>query len=119
KGGSNAAAAIVVTPGNFAPVVTINTPADRSLYSGGDVITSSGSASGAEDGTYGGSKFDWTIELHHEEHEHPFLDDIDGATSGSCNIPRDLEVDPVQFFRIYLKVTDSVGVTTTRFVDIQ
>jgi glucose/arabinose dehydrogenase/chitodextrinase len=119
KGGSNSAPAIVVTPGNFAPVVSINAPANNSLYSGGDVISYSGSASDPEDGMYPASKFDWTIELHHEDHVHPFLDDIDGVSGGSFTIPRDLEVDPVQFFRIYLKVTDSVGVTTTSFIDIQ
>ena len=59
------------------------------------------------------SKFDWTIVLHHQTHEHPFLDDIDGVDSGSFTIPVDVEVDPVQFYRIHLRVTDSAGVATT------
>jgi glucose/arabinose dehydrogenase/PKD repeat protein len=119
KGGSSAASPIVVTTNDSAPVVTITTPAANSPYSGGDTITYAATATDPEDGLIDPSKFDWTVILYHQEHTHPFLtDSIDGQPGGSFTIPRDLEVDPVQFFRIMLTVTDSSGVSTTSTTDI-
>jgi glucose/arabinose dehydrogenase len=119
KGGIDAAPAITIYAGDNAPNVQITSPANNSFYQGGQLITYSGTAIDTEDGTLDASKFTWNIILHHEEHEHPFLTNITGVKSGSFTIPVDLEVDPVQYFRILLTVTDSNGASTTSEVDIK
>lgn len=119
KGGTDASDPIKLSPGNDGPVITFTSPANNSLYSGDETISYGATATDTEDGTIPASKYDWTVVLHHQTHEHPFLSDIDGTTGGTFKIPVDVEVDPVQFYRIQLTVTDSAGVQTTNFVDIK
>jgi len=110
----------VTIPEAFAdpPVGMIDTPVDGTFYDAGDTIPFSGSASDIEDVTLPASAFEWTVNLHHNEHIHPFSQ-FSGVTSGSFTIPTIGEVPPDGFFRITLTVTDSDGLMHTTFHDIQ
>jgi len=109
----------VTIPESFAqpPVGTIITPVDGTFYDAGDTILFSGSASDIEDGTLPASAYEWTVNLHHLQHIHPF-NQFSGVTSGSFTIPTIGEVPPDGFFRITLTVTDSEGLMHTLFHDI-
>ena len=48
-------------------------PAAGTLYSGGNVITYSGTATDPEDGTLPASAFTWHVDFHHDTHTHPFI----------------------------------------------
>ncbi|MEA2710870.1 MAG: hypothetical protein QOF78_3471 [Phycisphaerales bacterium] len=119
RGGSDPSNPITITVGNRAPTPTINSPIANSLYSGGQTISFTGSATDPEDGTLGASKFDWSVVFHHGTHTHPFRTSIPGVTSGSFVIPRLGEVDANQWYRIHLTVTDSGGVKSSTFLDIK
>ena len=98
------------------PAGTILTPAAGTLFNAGNTISYSGSATDAEDGTLGASRFSWTIVFHHDTHTHPFLGPINGVTSGTFPIPQTGETSANVFYRIHLTVTDASGLThvTTR-----
>ena len=118
KGGSDPSNAIVITVGNTAPTAKINAPIANSLYSGGQTITFAGSATDTQDGTLAASRFEWTVQLHHNTHTHPFLSRT-GVSGGTFVIPKIGEVDPNQWYRITLTVTDSGGLKSSTFLDIK
>ena len=100
------------------PVPTILTPADGSTFRGADVISYSGSATDAEDGTLPQSAYTWEIDLLHAGHVHPGLP-TSGSSSGTFTIPvtgHDFSGDVR--YRISLTVTDSTGISTTTSVII-
>ncbi|MDJ1472374.1 PQQ-dependent sugar dehydrogenase [Cytophagaceae bacterium DM2B3-1] len=106
---------------NQLPVATIASPTSGKTYSGGDVITFTGTGTDAEDGTLPASAFTWKIDLHHVDppvHTHPAMEATRGITSGSFTIPTEMETSPNVFFRIYLTVVDSKGATSTTYRDI-
>jgi glucose/arabinose dehydrogenase len=114
---TSSSATLTVTS-NAAPVATISTPTNGSLYSGGDTISYSGTATDAEDGTLPASAFTWEVVFHHATHTHPFIAPTSGATSGSFTIPRLGEVATDVFYRIHLTVRDSTGLTHTITRDV-
>jgi glucose/arabinose dehydrogenase len=113
---SNFATLTVVS--NQAPAATILTPAAGTLYIAGQSIAYSGIGTDPEDGALQGSTFTWRIDFHHDTHVHPFLNNLTGA-SGSFVIPNTGETSASVYYRIYLTVRDSGGVTRTTFRDIQ
>ncbi|MEO6435257.1 MAG: PQQ-dependent sugar dehydrogenase [Tepidisphaeraceae bacterium] len=119
KGGSDPSDPITIVVGNRAPVPKIESPLANSLYSGGQVISFKGSATDLEDGALGASRFDWSVVFHHDTHTHPFRTSIPGVTSGTFTIPKVGEIDPNQFYRVTLTVTDSGGVKKSTSVDIK
>ena len=110
---------IVIFAGDQAPVPVINLPKVGATYAAGDIISFSGSATDPEDGVLPASDYDWSIVFHHEMHTHPFLDSIPDVTSGTFEIiPVTGEVDPVQWYRVTLTVTDSQGLSVSTFTDV-
>jgi glucose/arabinose dehydrogenase/PKD repeat protein len=107
---------ILITVGN-PPVGTIETPTRGDHYNAGDTKSFSGSASDIEDITLPASAYEWTIVFHHNTHTHPF-NQYNGVKSGSITIPSIGESADDVWYRIYLKVTDSAGLTHTSFRDI-
>jgi len=84
---------IVIDAGNTPPQATILTPSSSMTFAVGDVITFSGQATDAEDGSLPASALNWRVVLHHcavlnpsNCHEH-FLQDIPGVASGSFIAP--------------------------------
>jgi glucose/arabinose dehydrogenase len=115
--GGTSATTIMVTVGS-PPTGAIGGPATGTKYNAGDTISFSGSAADAQDGnSLPASAFKWTILFHHNTHTHP-LEEFEGVKSGSFKVPTTGETEHDVWYRIYLTVTDSSGLshTTTRDV---
>ena len=110
-------ALLSVTP-NQAPTGTITQPVAGMLYSGGMVVDYAGTATDPEDGTLAASAFTWRVDFHHDTHTHPFLASTTGASSGSFTIPTLGETSANVWYRLYLTVGDSSGLTHTTQHDI-
>lgn len=108
---SNPATLTVTT--NTAPTATITAPTAGTLYSGGQTISFAGTGTDAQDGTRPASAFTWRVDFHHDTHSHPFYPATSGITSGSFVIPTAGETAANVWYRIYLTVTDSGGLSTT------
>lgn len=108
---------LTITP-NDPPVAIINTPAAGSLYTAGTSLSYSGQGTDPQDGTLPASAFTWQIDFHHDTHSHPFLPARSGVTSGTVPIPNTGEQSANVWYRIYLTVKDSAGLTTTVTRDV-
>jgi glucose/arabinose dehydrogenase len=111
------AATLTVTAFNAQPVATILNPPSGTLYRSGDIINFNGDGSDAEDGTLPASAFNWYVEFHHDAHVHPGPDIPAGVKSGSFSTTFG-EASANVYFRVFLVVNDSHGLTDTAFVDI-
>jgi glucose/arabinose dehydrogenase len=111
--------AVLMVTGNQVPTGTIAAPAAGTTYSGGMVINYSGSGTDPEDGTLPPSAFTWQVDFHHDTHSHPFMPATSGSSSGSFTIPTTGETSANVWYRIYLTVRDSGGLTHTTQRDIQ
>ncbi len=110
RGGTNSASRqITVTGQNTAPVGTIVSPGNGALYSAGDTISFSGTATDSQDGTLPASAFSWSVAFHHDTHSHPFLGPLTQTRTGSFQIPKLGETSANVWYRIQLTVTDSQG----------
>ena len=114
---SNEAVLTVTT--NGAPTATITQPAAGALYSGGSVIAYAGTGSDPQDGTLPASAFTWRVDFHHDAHVHPFIAPTTGAVSGSFTIPTTGHTEANVWYRIYLTVQDSGGLTHTTERDVR
>jgi glucose/arabinose dehydrogenase len=119
SGSVTSGAATLTVVSNVPPSATILTPAEATLYAGGQAISYSGSSTDPEDGTLPASAFTWTIVFHHDTHTHPFLGPIVGVRSGSFVIPTSGETSANVWYRITLAVRDSAGQTTTVVRDVR
>jgi hypothetical protein len=117
-GEANITITINNTTSNQPPTATIVTPASGARYSGGTTLDFSGTGSDPEDGTLGAAAFTWRIDFHHDTHTHPSMPDTSGITSGSYAIGTVGETSSNVFYRIYLTVRDSGGLTTTVTRDV-
>ncbi len=114
---STLAAPLTITAGS-PPVPTILSPADGSTFHGGDVISFSGAATDAEDGTLPPSAFTWEMDLLHATHVHPGLP-VSGISSGTFTIPTSgHDFTGNVRYKLSLTVTDSNGISTTTSVII-
>ncbi len=112
-------ATLTVTAFNAQPSAIINTPTDGMLYTAGQTVSFSGSATDPEDGTLPASAFNWYVEFdHNQDHQHPGPELTDGVTSGSFVIPNTGESSANVFYRLILIVTDSKGLKDTAFIRI-
>jgi glucose/arabinose dehydrogenase len=117
-GSATSADAVLTVSANQAPTATIVQPATGTTYAGGTVITYSGTGSDPENGSLPASAFTWQVDFHHDTHTHPFIAPTSGATSGSFTIPTTGETAANVWYRIYLTVRDSAGLTHTVQRDI-
>jgi glucose/arabinose dehydrogenase len=118
-GSSTSNAATLGVTSNTPPVATIVTPAVGTKYTAGTTISFSGSGTDAENGTLPASAFRWRIDFHHDSHTHPAMADTVGITSGTFAIPNSGETSANVWYRVYLTVTDSGGLSSTTFIDVQ
>jgi glucose/arabinose dehydrogenase len=111
--GLSGTASLVVTVGNTAPTVTLTTPADGTLFSFGDTVPFTVSASDPEDGPVNCSRVSVTYFLGHDSHSHQ-ITSTTGCT-GSITVPADGEHDSAaNIFGIFVaSYTDNGGLTTT------
>ena len=82
------------------------------------VVNYSGSASDFEDGDLPASAFTWQVDFHHDTHLHPFIAATTGSKTRTFTIPKRGETSSNVYYRIILKVKDSVGLTRTVTRDI-
>jgi glucose/arabinose dehydrogenase len=111
--------AVLTVSSNQAPAATITQPSAGTLYSAGNVINYAGTGTDPEDGQLGGSAFTWRVDFHHDTHSHPFIASTSGAQNGSFTIPRTGETSANVWYRIYLTVRDSAGLTRTAQRDVR
>ena len=100
---------------NVAPVATITAPATNLLYSGGMTVTFAGTGTDPDGAPSAlpASAFSWRIDFHHDTHTHPFLPATSGITGGTFIVPTTGETAANVWYRIYLTVTDSGGLSHT------
>jgi PKD repeat protein len=101
-------------------VPTITSPASSLTWKVGDLISFSGQATDAEDGTLPASDLSWSLILHHcftpgNCHIHQ-LQAFDGVSGGSFNAP---DHGYPSYLELLLTATDSNGVSTTTSVSLQ
>ena len=99
------------------PNGTIITPVVGTKYNAGDTISFNGSGTDTKDGSLQASAFKWVILFHHNTHTHPFLE-FNGVKNGSFTIPTLGETSSDVWYRIYLTVTDSLGLNQTSTRDV-
>jgi glucose/arabinose dehydrogenase len=110
--------ATLTVSGNQAPTGSITQPAAGTLYTAGSVVNYAGSGTDPEGGTLPASAFTWQIDFHHDQHVHPFIQPTTGSTSGSFTVPTTGHTEANVWFRIYLTVKDSAGLTHTSQRDV-
>jgi glucose/arabinose dehydrogenase/subtilisin family serine protease len=116
KGGSGSATVTMIV-GN-PPTGSITQPVEGTTYNAGDTISFAGTATDVEDSDLPSAAFSWTIRLHHIDHFHSFLGPIEGVQNGSFTIPKTGETDDRVWYRIYLTVKDSSGLTNLSTRDV-
>ncbi len=117
-GSATSNAATLTVTSNAAPVATITSPGSGTTYAAGNTINYAGTGTDAEDGNLAASRFTWRVDFHHNTHTHPFIAAVAGATSGSFVVPNTGETSTNVWYRIYLTVQDSGGLTHTVYRDI-
>ena len=88
-GGLADVAAVVISPGNSAPDVTIDAPVTTLTWKVGDVVTFAGTATDREDGAMPASSMEWALIMHHcpsNCHVHE-LQTMTGVASGTFTAP--------------------------------
>jgi glucose/arabinose dehydrogenase len=103
---------------NTPPVGTITLPLTGAKYSAGQTVIYAGTGQDLEDGALPPSAFTWWVDFHHDTHTHPFLPPTSGAMGGSFVVPTTGETSANVWYRIYLQVTDSRGLSHTSFRDV-
>lgn len=100
------------------PVPEIILPAEDRLFRAGDTIFFEGRALDAEEGELSAESFRWKIDLHHDEHTHPALEPVSGIREGYYVIPRSGKPEHNIWFRVYLTVTDALGLSRTVYREV-
>ncbi len=112
-GGATASSAVVITVNNTPPVVQITSPAPGARYpldQGQVTYNLIASVTDAEHVTPD-LTHQWVVTLVHDNHEHTELAVNATATTASFN-PLGNDPDATYFYRITLRVTDPLGLTT-------
>ena len=99
------------------PVVEITSPSNGFVFSAGDVVRFSGTASDAADGPLPPSALTWTILFHHDTHVHPTFGPASGQTEGTFTIPiTGHDFAGSTSYEIILTATNAAGLQTTKSV---
>lgn len=110
--------ALLTVRNDSPPTGSITSPAAGATYAGGQQVTISGTATDAEDGTLPPEAFEWEVVFHHNTHTHPFIEPFGDTRSLTVTIPTDNETATDVFYRIHLRVRDSVGNVTETTRDL-
>jgi glucose/arabinose dehydrogenase/PKD repeat protein len=108
---------VPITVGNTAPTASIDTPAAGTTWQVGDVISFSGSATDAQDGTLQSSALSWDLVLQHcpsNCHTHP-IQTFTGTASGSFTAP---DHEYPSHLELRLTAIDSGGLRNTTSVEL-
>ena len=119
--GGEGTATVRVRPGSEAPAVTIESPAAGRLFTVGETIALTGSATDPEDGPLGPEALSWRAIRHHDTHTHPLLPPTPGDPPVELQgpAPEDIHATGNSYIEIFLTATDSDGLTTTVARDLR
>ncbi|HEX6758032.1 MAG TPA: hypothetical protein VF086_06405 [Propionibacteriaceae bacterium] len=115
--GASATDSVTISVGNTAPATIIETPANGTTWSVGDVINFSGRATDVQDGTLPSSALSWDLILQHcpsNCHSHTVQTFV-GVASGSFVAP---DHEYPSHLELRLTATDSGGLTDTTSVQL-
>ena len=104
---------VTITVGNTAPTAAITAPTAGTTWKVGDVISFSGSATDAQDGTLPASALTWELVMQHcpsNCHPHP-MQSFAGVASGTFAAP---DHEYPSYLELKLTVTDSGGLTNSK-----
>jgi glucose/arabinose dehydrogenase len=112
--GRSDTASTQINVSNDPPTPTINTPGASTLWSVGQQISFSGSATDPQEGALAASRLTWNLILHHCEddglcHEHP-LQTFNGVSGGSFSAP---DHPYPSHLELRLTARDQFGASTT------
>jgi glucose/arabinose dehydrogenase/PKD repeat protein len=112
--GASSIDSVVVTAGNEAPTVTLDTPSAAHKWRVGEEILFSGTARDPQEGLLPPSALSWSLILHHCTtlaacHQHPVQDFL-GVSNGSFDAP---DHEFPSYLELRLTATDSRGLTAT------
>jgi glucose/arabinose dehydrogenase len=113
--GASGTSSVTISAGNTPPAAVIDTPAAGATWKVGDVITFTGHATDAQQGTLAASALTWSLVLQHCPstcHEHP-LQTYPGTASGSFVAP---DHEYPSYLDLRLTATDSGGLSNTTSV---
>jgi PKD repeat protein len=111
--GASATKSVEISVGNTAPTASIDTPAAGTTWKVGDVISFSGSATDAQQGTLPASALTWELTQQHcpsNCHSHP-IQTFKGVASGFFTAP---DHEYPSHLELKLTATDSGGLTNTK-----
>jgi glucose/arabinose dehydrogenase len=117
-GSATSNAATLTVTSNTPPTVNITSPSVGATYTGGSTLSFAGTATDAQDGNLPVSAYTWRIDLHHDQHVHPALQDTSGISSGTWVVPNTGHTETTVLYRVTLTVTDSGGLTASTFRDV-
>jgi glucose/arabinose dehydrogenase/PKD repeat protein len=119
-GASSAPVSLPVSSGNTAPVPVIDTPAATDTFRVGEMVTLTGHATDAQDGSLPASSLSWTVIRHHAAHTHPFLGPVAGnGIQFDGPTPENLLAASNSYLEIRFTATDSAGLPATVTRDFQ
>lgn len=110
---SNSATLTVIDGERPNAAIDVELPDNRTLFQAGDTVNFSGTATDPEDGVLPASAYTWEVKKHHASHTHPGMDEVSGVTSESFDIDTSSHGAVNIWYRIYLTVVDSDGLTRT------
>ncbi|MFD3438935.1 carbohydrate-binding protein [Streptomyces sp. NPDC058685] len=110
--GLTGTASLVVTAGNTAPTITLTTPADGALFSFGDTVPFTVTATDPDDGPVDCARVKVTYLLGHDSHRHQITSK--NGCSGSIAVPADGEHDSAaNLYGVFdAEYTDNGGLTS-------
>lgn len=105
-----------VVDSNAAPRATILTPSAQDTFAIGDMVSMTGEATDAEDGTLTGASLEWDVEIRHADHVHP-----DEQTGTGTQLAPFWIADHGEDWYLVgcLRATDSAGHTDTECIDMR
>ncbi len=106
---------VQVVVGGRSPLATITAPTDNALIKVNSLITFTGTASDPDE-TLPASALKWVVLLHHNEHVHPGVTAT--GLSGSFVVEDHATPGEIFYYEIVLTVTDSVGLTDTKRINV-
>jgi glucose/arabinose dehydrogenase len=109
-----ATATVDITVGN-PPVMTISQPTDGATFQAGSTITLAGRADDPDEGALPSSSLHWKVTFHHDDHVHPYIDDLVGAVQ-SFTTANTGETSADVAYEIALSATDATGITATKSI---
>lgn len=103
---------------NQRPQINFVSPLIGSKFNYGDSLRFEGNAIDPEDGALANNHLEWKIDFHHDEHTHPGLNATTGISKGAMFLPRLGETSTNVWYRVYLKATDSKGLSNSAYIDV-